>query len=429
MPPIPRDPSPDSTLALLSEGYRFIGNRCRRFGSDLFETRLMLRRAVCISGAEAARLFYEPGRFTRRGAMPRPTLALLQHKGSVQTKDGEAHRHRKRLFLSLMTPEARSRLCDLFEEEWRARIPAWMGLESVVLKEEAPVILCRAVCRWAGVPLEPGEAEQRAAEFVAMVEGAGSVGPASLRGLLLRRRTQGWVRRLVERTRQGIVAAEEGGALHAVACHREPDGELMDTDTAATELINVLRPTVAVWIYILFVAMALHEHPEVRPSLVGGDDADYEPFVQEVRRFYPFFPMIGGRVMQPFEWRGHRFAAGDWVLLDIYGTNHDPRVWSDPEVFRPARFQERATADSDLVPQGAGDHRAGHRCPGEWITIDLMTRAARLLTTAMAYEVPPQTLTLDLSTLPAQPPSGFVLGNVRMAEVARHAPRRAAGAS
>lgn len=427
MPPIPRDPSPDSTLTLLSEGYGFIANRCRRFGTDLFEARLMLRRAVCISGEEAARLFYEPGRFTRRGAMPRPTLALLQHKGSVQTKDGEAHRNRKRLFLSLMTPEARRRLCDLFEEEWRARIPAWMGMESVVLKPEAQTILCRAVCRWAGVPLAPEEAEPRAAEFAAMIEGAGSVGPAALRGLLLRRRTQAWARGLVERARQGTIVAEEGGALHAVAWHREPDGRLMDAGTAAIELINVLRPTVAVFLYILFVAMALHEHPEVRRSLRGGSERDREDFVQEVRRFYPFFPFIGGRVVQPFDWRGHRFAAGDWVLLDLYGTNHDPRTWGDPEVFRPARFRERETATADLVAQGAGDHRFDHRCPGEWITIDLMARATRLLADTMDYDVPPQDLMLDFSSMPALPPSGVVLSNVRMAQETPRL-RRGAGA-
>jgi len=57
----------DSTLALLREGYAFIPNRCRRYGSDVFETRLMLTRAVCVTGREASEVFYEPVRFTRRG--------------------------------------------------------------------------------------------------------------------------------------------------------------------------------------------------------------------------------------------------------------------------------------------------------------------------------------------------------------------------
>lgn len=34
---LPREPGFDSSLALLRAGYRFIGNRCRRFGTDVFE--------------------------------------------------------------------------------------------------------------------------------------------------------------------------------------------------------------------------------------------------------------------------------------------------------------------------------------------------------------------------------------------------------
>lgn len=67
MPPIPRDPGFDGTLALLAEGYPFISTRCRRYGSDLFETRLMLRKVVCMTGPKAAQTCYVPGRFTWRG--------------------------------------------------------------------------------------------------------------------------------------------------------------------------------------------------------------------------------------------------------------------------------------------------------------------------------------------------------------------------
>jgi fatty-acid peroxygenase len=60
----------DETLALLAEGYDFIPERCRRNRSDIFETRLMLARVVCMVGEEAAEVFYEPDRFTRKGALP-----------------------------------------------------------------------------------------------------------------------------------------------------------------------------------------------------------------------------------------------------------------------------------------------------------------------------------------------------------------------
>ena len=67
-------------------------------------------------------------------------------------------------------------------------------------------------------------------------------------------------------------------------------GKPFDLHMAAVELINLVRPTVAVSWYIVFAALALHEHPGYREKLRTGDDAYAGLFVQEVRRFYPFAP-------------------------------------------------------------------------------------------------------------------------------------------
>jgi fatty-acid peroxygenase len=61
---IPRDSGFDSTLACWREGYSFIGNRCERLGTDVFQTRLLLRRAICMRGTSAAEIFYAGDRFT-----------------------------------------------------------------------------------------------------------------------------------------------------------------------------------------------------------------------------------------------------------------------------------------------------------------------------------------------------------------------------
>ena len=414
--PIPRDTSVDSTPALLSEGYRFIPERCRRHRSDIFATRLMLKEAVCVLGAEAAEQFYRPGRFTRQGALPVTALKLLQDRGSAATLDGDAHRHRKRMFLSLLTPPAPGQLGDMMAERWLARLPAWASRSSVVLLDEVQEILCEAVCAWSGVPLRGQELRQRTREFSAMVSGAGSVGPRNWRGMLLRARTERWARNLVRAVRAGELHAREGSAVQVIARHRDLDGKLLTPEVAAVELINVLRPTVAVAWFVVFAALALHEHPEWRERLGQGDGEELELFVQEVRRFYPFFPLIAGRVREPFAWRGHRFAHGDWVLLDLFGTDRDPRAWADPDTFRPERFRHWSGSAFDFIPQGGGDHLTGHRCPGEWITIELMKQAVRLLTTAMRYDVPAQDLGVDLSRMPTSSASRFVIANVRPME-------------
>lgn len=413
MTQIPRENSLDSTLSLLSEGYTFISKRCERYESDVFETRLMLRQAICMMGEEASRMFFQPDRFTRRGAIPPTTLMLLQDRGSVQTMDGEAHRHRKRMFMSLMSAAGVDQLVERTAAQWQAHLSQWQGQDQVILHDAVQEILCRAVCDWAGIPLTESEAKQRTREFAAMIDGAGAVGPRNWKGMLLRARTERWGRQIIAAVRAHQLEVPEGSATHAIAWHREPDGELLDPKVAAVELINILRPTVAVARFVTFAALALHEHPECRERLEAGDDRELEMFVQEVRRFYPFFPLVAGHAQHDFDWRGHHFPQGTWVILDMYGTNHDPRIWEEPQTFRPERFRHWDGSPFNFIPQGGGTYEHGHRCPGERSTIELMKAAVNLLTSAMQYEVPEQDLRISLSRMPAIPASRFVINKVR----------------
>jgi fatty-acid peroxygenase len=372
------------------------------------------REATFALGGDAARMFYEAGRMTRRGALPPAALLLLQDRGSVATLDGDAHRHRKAMFLSVLAPEQSQRLAAEVREAWRSQLPRWQRMGRVVLLDEAHAVLCRAVCEWAGIPLGGREASARTRELAAMVDGAGAVGPRNWRGMLLRARTERWARRLVRAVRAGELDVAVDSPLAAVAWHRELDGQLLDVKVAGVELLNVIRPTVAVARYVVFAALALHEHPEHEDVLRGGGDDAVERFVQEVRRSSPFFPMVAGRAQEPFEWRGHRFPERAWVLLDLYATNHDPRLWDRPERFDPERFRDWRGDPYSLVPQGGGDHATGHRCAGEWATVEVMKAAVGELL-AMRYEVPEQDLRVELSRMPAKPRSGMVLTNVRPA--------------
>ena len=150
MPQVPRDNRPDATLALLAAPYRFISKQCRAYGSDLFETRLMLRKTICMTGPEAARLIYDQSRFMRQGAMIGRIQKTLLGKGGVQGLDDEAHRHRKQMFMSLMTPERIEGLMATTAEEWQARARLWALRDEIVLYAELHELLTRAACAWAG---------------------------------------------------------------------------------------------------------------------------------------------------------------------------------------------------------------------------------------------------------------------------------------
>lgn len=412
MTSIPRDKLPDSTLALLREGYQFIPNRVRRYGSDIFQTRLMLRDAMCVHGADAAEMFYTDGNFTRVGAMPPTTNRLLQDKGSVQSLDGRPHRHRKAMFMAMMTPERIDQMLEIAEGAWIDAIDSWAGRDRIVLLDEIEQVLCLAACEWSGIPLGSRNLSRRTAELSAMVAGAGSYGPTMWKAQLLRQRSERWARHVIRRVRAGRLEVPAGSPVEQIASHQDLDGQLLPVKHAAVELLNILRPIVAIGHFVVHEAHALERYPESRLLAGSSYESDREKFVQEVRRFSPFFPFIGGVALRDITWRGIHIPKDQWVLLDLYGTNRDPRAWDDPDSFDPDQMNSWDGSAFSLIPQGAGEFETGHRCPGEWITIALMKQAAHMLTNRMTYSVPDQDLSISLNEFPAIAASGFVMENV-----------------
>jgi fatty-acid peroxygenase len=416
MPDMPKDSSPDATIALLRDGYDFIRNRCRELETDVFMTRIGLEQTICMRGADAARLFYDTERFQRSGAAPSLARKTLFGEGGVQGLDGEPHRHRKAMFMSLMMPQSVERMADIFTMHWRRYVDRWSGMDEVVLFDESSRLITEAICEWAGVPLPEQDVDRRTDEFLALIEGAASIGLRQWRGRRARSRSEGWLADLIEQVRSGSLGAPAGSALRVIAEYRGLDGEMLEPRIAAVELNNVLRPTVAAGRWIAFTGLALHQHPHHRERLRGGDDAAVEHFVQEVRRYYPFFPFVGALVRHDFEWNGYTFPEGTRVLLDLWGTDHHPEHWRDPESFRPERFRDEWGGSAyDFIPQGGGDFHVNHRCPGEWITIAIMKRAVRELVDGMGYDVPEQDLDVDMTDMPTLPESGFIIRRVRRA--------------
>ncbi|MDB5234847.1 MAG: fatty acid alpha hydroxylase, cytochrome [Hymenobacter sp.] len=425
MRPIPKAPGFDSTLAVLREGFPFIWNRCQQLDSDIFQTRMMGMKAICLHGPEAAQLFYDPARFMRTGAVPRRIQTTLMGQDAIQTLDAEQHQRRKRLFMAMMTPDRVSYLLELLAGEWEWAAREWEQQAEVELFPAAQDILCRAACAWVGVPLFEDEVRERAGDFGRMVDAFGSVGARHARGKRARRRAEAWVRTYVQEVRRGRAQVPTGSPAEAFIWFEDAGGDLLSPQMAAVELINLLRPIVAIATYITFGAKALAEHAPYR-KLLQQDDNYAHLFAQEVRRDFPFGPFLGARVKEAFTWQGYKFPKGTLTLLDMYGTNHDPRLWDEPDTFWPERFENREPTPFDMLPQGGGDYLSGHRCAGEWITLSVIKQAMNFLARRLRYDVPPQDLSYDLTRMPTLPRSGFLMRNVRLMAPEREVPVAAA---
>jgi fatty-acid peroxygenase len=198
-----------------------------------------------------------------------------------------------------------------------------------------------------------------------------------------------------------------------VASFRDEDGQELSERTAAVELLNVLRPTVAVSWLAAFAAIAVEEHPawrdNFRQAAPERQAAMLDSFAHEVRRYYPFVPVLAARARERFEFAEQVVARGQRVLLDVYGTDHGAE-WQDPWSFDPDRFLDVDPCDvAHFVPQGGGPRDSGHRCPGEGVSNALVAVAVEGLARLDQAELPIQDLGYSMRRMPTRPSSGVRL--------------------
>ena len=411
MPAIPR--TPELTIHLLRHGYDALPRlwaaaddltRAR----DALPARLLGRPALVVRGEEGARLFYDGEVVRREGAVPPPLADLLFGTGAVHGLDGAEHHERKRLFLDCLGAAQVAALGELVDARLVQAMESWPHRVPVAVFDELVRVYGTAVLEWAGVREERERAARLSREMAEVVDGFGFATGAYPRAWARRVRLNRWAAGVVEDARRGRRTPPVDTALHQIALGA---GAVLPASVAGVELLNVLRPTVAVAWLGTYAAQAITEHPEHGAEL-GDPDAHLArwAFDEEVRRLCPFVPALAATVHRATSWHDRDLTPGSFVVLDVPGTNLDPRRWEDPTEFRPARFVASPPSAYDLVPQGGGDVATGHRCPGEGAAMALLDRTTfRLARTG--YSV--ITGHVDRTRMPTLPPHGLRLTEVR----------------
>jgi fatty-acid peroxygenase len=300
--PLPRLPHGDHSASLLADPYRFIAQACRAAGADAVETRLLMQPTICMTGVRAAALFYDTERFQRAGAAPEPLRATLFGKAGVQGLDDRMHMQRKALFLEVTDAASVAQLVQAARRGWAPCLARWGGTDRVPLYAVAQDWLMTAACAWLGLTVPPQDRAHRRRQTVALFDSAASGVLRHLRTRWDRRQAEDWLARMVAEERRTRGRLRAGSPAHAVAWHRDANGSLLRERVAAVELLNLLRPIVAVSVFVVFLAHALESDVVSRAVVSDGDDPRYLlAFVQEVRRRYPFFPMVAARTRCAFE--------------------------------------------------------------------------------------------------------------------------------
>lgn len=403
----------DNTTSLVKQGYTFISQAADSLNTDVFETRLLGQRMYCMRGSAAVELFYDESKFARENVAPMPIRKTLFGEGGVQGLDDEEHKHRKALFMQLRERISEAALGDCFMSHLEAAAQRWQTRDEITVYAEIKLVLTRFVCEWVGIPLADNEVEQRADQLAAMFELAGSTNLKHFKGWRARSHAEEWIEELVGETRKHPTEGDQATPFALFCWHRGLGGELLEKRTVAVEVLNLLRPTVANAIWVVFAVKAIHDYPQaVEPIRAGGPDACTH-FANEVRRFYPFFPFMIAKVRHNFAWHEHQFAKDTLTLLDIYGTHHSPREWQAPDRFMPERYQSQPITPYNFIPQGGGTYDKAHRCAGEWVTRVVLERCIEFFVNRLSYQLPKQDLSFSVSEIPAMPSSGVRLTQVR----------------
>lgn len=399
----------------LDEGYLLLSELRKEANAPVVKARLLNKEVIAIYGKEAAKKFYDPRNFKREGAMPRIVLKTLFGENGVQTLDGQAHEHRKTIFMDLMTPKRMEEYHRILDKNLTQKLDRQQG--QFELFDLAKDVLFRSICEWAGIDLSQltkKEVDQLAEYQISMISSAVTNPATHIKGIDNRKKSEKWAQSLIENARINPVAGKEDVALYAFAKATDDHGELLPIDVAAVELLNVIRPTVALTVWIALMGHALFSRPDIYQRLHAEFDQLQDSFIQEMRRYYPFFPMLPAFAIQDVEVDGYLIPKDSWVVLDLYGTNHDDRMIETPEVFRISRYlgkEKHISYDEEyeMIAQGGGEFKTMHRCAGEWITLHTLRVFSDQLVNKYQFSIPEQDWNIPMNQFPTYPKSKALL--------------------
>ncbi|ARF16696.1 cytochrome P450 [Sporosarcina ureae] len=400
---------------LINKGYNLLGELREEVGAPVVKAEFLTKEITVIYGEEAARKFYDPENFKREGAMPKPVLKTLFGEGGVQTLDGDEHHHRKSYFMDLMSPDRMEEYHELLAKNVSKELDKQHG--EFELFDLANRVLFNSISEWCGINLEQFDSktlEKLARNQISMISGAVTSPVDHIKGITDRNESEKWAEDLIKEAREHPVPGKEHLALYTFAHATDLDGELLPVEVAAVELLNIIRPTVALTVWVALMGHALFAKRGIYEELQSDFDNLQDSFIQELRRYYPFFPMLPAIAVSDVEVDGYLIPKDSWVVLDLYGSNHDKRTIDSPEQFDSKRFVGKAKDISyeeeyEMIAQGGGKFREMHRCAGEWITLHSLRVFSDHLVNQYEFTVPEQDWTIPMNQFPTYPTSKVLL--------------------
>ncbi len=175
-------------------------------------------------------------------------------------------------------------------------------------------------------------------------------------------RIDGLLRREIAERERATDLAERDDILSMLVGARHEDGSRMGETEMRDQLLTLLtagHETTAT--SLAWAVERLSRHPQKLGRLrdeVTTDSDDYlTATIQETLRLRPVIAMVLRRLTEPVEISGYELPAGVTVAPNIYLVHRNPRIYPDPQAFKPERFLDNPPGTYTWIPFGGGVRR------------------------------------------------------------------------
>lgn len=193
-----------------------------------------------------------------------------------------------------------------------------------------------------------------------------TVGPDRIRLVPPIRRRLDRVARLIvgeiSARRRASDLEERDDILSLLVAARHEDGSPMSDAEIHDELLTLLvagHETTAT--AISWAVERLVRHPDklgrLRSEVEAGEDDYLTATIQETLRLRPVIVGVLRRLTEPVEIGGRELPAGVTVMPSIHLVHRDPRIYPEPDAFRPERFLDSPPGTYTWIPFGGGVRR------------------------------------------------------------------------
>jgi cytochrome P450 family 135 len=375
LPPRPRVPRPVQTAIWSRQAQWFLSQSRRRFG-PMFTLEIAYEgKWVVVSDPELIKQVFTGDPKVFHAGEGNDILRPLLGDNSLLTLDEAPHMSQRKLLLPSLHGKRMAGYEATMREIAGREIESWPTGVPYKLRPRMQAMTLEIIIETVfGVHGGARLGELRAAlrDFLDMLTNPRmlvpilTLGPERLNSYPPFRRRVGPVRELIlgeiAERRAAADLEERDDILSLMVGVSHEDGLPMSDAEIHDELLTLLvagHETTAT--ALAWTVERLVRHPDklarLREEVEAGEEAYLTATIQETLRLRPVIVIVIRRLTEAIELGGYELPAGMNVVPCIHLVHRDPKIYPEPDAFRPERFLETPPGTYTWIPFGGGVRR------------------------------------------------------------------------